>query len=1011
MSTVELESKRFVGRQNYLKNLKDTLVSEQRFDRHKLQIIHFFGVGGVGKTSLRTQFYRYIAKNEENTVVASLDFKYPAHRNVPEALSRLKTIIKQQNPNIHFPTFDLARSIFQKKNMPHYAINETTRSMPLVDEGDFVANFLKDLGEITPGVSWIPKASHFFVKYSLIVKKWWQEKGNETLKKLVEMEDYEIEEVLPRLWAEDLAYFLKQEDTSAVILLDTCEELKFQDDYPVYLQIKYLCKLLPEVLWITFGRDELDWEFGEEDTLICEELKELEEEETKELLDDANIPDDVARTIIETTKNHPYYVQLAIETYKRISDKDELKEDAFKGDQQTVVNHFLNYLEHEEKETLMLLSLPSFWDEKIYLKLVKEFPTGFGIDGYRKIAEYSIINYNEELENYVMHPLMRKTLINNMMEHRMNTYKKANELLFSHYNEKLQDVEASIISTSLVTAVIEGFEHGSKLLSKVDLAVWINNITNPFKLTMNYYSMLVPLIQNLTQDLKMTDQKDYIVKMIGLINLASFYFSKLNFSHMKIYLDELDVCLQHIDKSESEEVNKVISNTYYLQGRYLMIKEYFSDAMEAFEKALLLDSDGIEIEKSIAVIYRQQGKLPEAKSILETILNKMNNKSKDDDLDSYYFHRGNVKKNLGITFHMMNDFPAAIDFLKQADEDFDQIGVITFDKLDTLSALGKAYLDSGDLDQAYSVTQYAIELAEGKSIVDVRSMFYRVLGVVETERENYVKAKQLLEDSLESHLEIFGPHDGRIIPIYQSLVNLYSTQDLYKDAVIYQEKILNIHINETGMDSNETIINMLDLAQFYKKASENEKANHYYSKGLSLLDESKLKIDERFLIQWLADVSEIKLIKMDFDSSLGYLERLLTLVKKVHGKKHEEYTSTLLTIANIHMLRGNFKKAIPHFQEALKNLTRDHSLNHPEVAACYDNIGECYWKLKQLPNAERSFEKVVSIFEKIYEECDPFLLHYYNKMVNFYKDKQDPRKQSTYLLKIRMCFKNNISFS
>ncbi len=254
-------------------------VSEPSSREYEVHV--YYGVGGIGKTSLRVELCRLLQEREERyrqrTIWAVLDFSTSSHRDVEAALFWLRHELNQKY-KVQFPSFDLAYVIFWQKKYPQIALQQDpTRLEALLEEGSLFASLISIVGEV-PLVSLVPNIGKSILRTNRLLNEWWTKRGHQELNDLQGMEPAAIAERLPMFWAADLKDYLEREGylerkgRPAVLFMDTYEalwegesrrtEARFfaQDEW-----VRELVSQLPDVLWVITGRQRLRWEELDED--------------------------------------------------------------------------------------------------------------------------------------------------------------------------------------------------------------------------------------------------------------------------------------------------------------------------------------------------------------------------------------------------------------------------------------------------------------------------------------------------------------------------------------------------------------------------------------------------------------------------------------------------------------------------------------------------------------------------------------------------------------------------
>ncbi len=283
--------RQFTDREDLIEAFRAALDTKQP-DKH--HVLVFYGVGGVGKTSLRRELARLVS-SEPDVVTGALDFDVPAYRHEETALFVLRLALRQ-TCKVQFPSFDIAYAVHWRKTRPQSALTRDT--FPLLEPGTMLSEAFDVLGQLTL-VGLVPKLAGMALKGSQALREWWTRRGSAELRDLPLLEPTQIAERLPMFWASDLKDFLAAKGKKAVIFLDTYEALTETErsEGKLYQQDEWLRELvaqLPQVLWVVCGREMLRWaEINPEwkDSLTQHPVKGLSTEDAGEFLRGCGIED------------------------------------------------------------------------------------------------------------------------------------------------------------------------------------------------------------------------------------------------------------------------------------------------------------------------------------------------------------------------------------------------------------------------------------------------------------------------------------------------------------------------------------------------------------------------------------------------------------------------------------------------------------------------------------------------------------------------------------------------
>ena len=196
------------------------------------------------------------------------------------------------------------------------------------------------------------------------------------------------------------------------------------------------------------------------------------------------------------------------------------------------------------------------------------------------------------------------------------------------------------------------------------------------------------------------------------------------------------------------------------------------------------------------------------------------------------------------------------------------------------------------------------------------------------------------------------------------IVNANSNEEALVDTSYYMSsKLSEKQIKILSSD-------LLDLASYYLKIDDYNKAQEYYYKYISIIDKSS---DNNFKIHEYLETAKIFKRKLFFDIALEICFRAMDLAESsgdiaLMGKTNNQ-------IGNIYIDYADYEHAYVYFNRAKENYK---SINNKQkLSISYTNLGELNRLEKNNKEARELFIKSISIAE---EYADSFLLaiNYYN---------------------------------
>ena len=183
----------FVDRIVCLKNFKEAV---NNIRLRKYNVLVFYGVAGIGKTSLRKEFIKCLeAYNEKNKsqdatlssnlqqeiIWTSIDLQFDKYRGKNTFLVTLKYDL-QEKFEIDFPAFETAHAVYWKKTNPEIPLRKDNY---LLFKGNNASDDIFGVVSQIPYFGIVPYVGRFLLKnLPDHLRKWWAKRGEEELKQL-----------------------------------------------------------------------------------------------------------------------------------------------------------------------------------------------------------------------------------------------------------------------------------------------------------------------------------------------------------------------------------------------------------------------------------------------------------------------------------------------------------------------------------------------------------------------------------------------------------------------------------------------------------------------------------------------------------------------------------------------------------------------------------------------------------------------------------------------------------
>ncbi|MFS0862103.1 tetratricopeptide repeat protein [Fredinandcohnia sp. 179-A 10B2 NHS] len=725
---------KYTGRQTELGIFTSTLESKE-WDEYK--ILSYYGVGGIGKTELRKEMMKKL-ESESEVEFTFIDFDTVELQQVEKALVYLRTEIGKKYP-VSFTLFDAAYIIYMDKTNNAITLNEKT--LPFVEKGTWLADFVNIFADNT----YVSIATKLI---SVISKRLVQPLSKEDMDLIRDFESLEVkelQELLPEIFAEDLERYLENSDFTFVIFIDTYEALWTDKRMKAYDSvvdewIRNLVLELPNVFWVVFGREPIDWERYDETRdldITHVPLGALSETETKELLEKHQIFDvAIQDEIYRNSEGHPYSIQLSIDTYNSIpnpvvSDFIGLRTS------DKLFSRFIKYLLKPEKQALELLALTQGWDIETFEHLMDSFRIHLNEDDHHKLTRFSFIT---QLDNHTwdMHRLMRDSLIHHQ---RHEKKVKGRKTLFHYYKEELPKEIARRETHYAGKIINQAFYQGFNLMEKEEIAKeyfieWFRKYDNFFlNSKANYLTM--PLLDQLKQFLENRVSKDD-ERYLGII-LYDIAF---------VYMDE------NRDYKKAEQLFKEVMELReqkFIDEKLLLAKSYFG----------------------LATLYQRMGRNSEAEELHE----------KAFSLREQYCDSTNIlglaysANGLAMLYQNRKDYEKALEYYGKAIDIYESLEKSDYGKISTsMMNLISCYHDYQQYDKAYEFSIKVMDIVRNDEHFHQLN-YARALNVFAITKTAFGQNEEALELLQESY-DIFKNRLGE--------ESLYVSKVLHNFSIIYK---------------------------------------------------------------------------------------------------------------------------------------------------------------------------------------------------------------------------------
>ncbi|CAF0735628.1 unnamed protein product [Adineta steineri] len=136
--------------------------------------------------------------------------------------------------------------------------------------------------------------------------------------------------------------------------------------------------------------------------------------------------------------------------------------------------------------------------------------------------------------------------------------------------------------------------------------------------------------------------------------------------------------------------------------------------------------------------------------------------------------------------------------------------------------------------------------------------------------------------------------------------------------------------------------------------------------------------------------------KGDYEKAICHFEQGLEFDQKILPSNHPDLATSYNNIGLVLKKMGEYSKALPYYEKALEIDEKTLPLNHPDLATSYNNIGLVHKKIGEYSKAFSFYEKALEIRQISLPSDHPDLATSYNNIGFVYRNMKDYSKALSY---------------
>ena len=478
------------------------------------QILHWWGVGGQGKSALLEEFQRILRERNENAArlgaprpaYALVNFRERSLRSQNEALRAIRDLVARTAGRRFFPAFDHALLRYAHLTQPGARVEDLRRQLfttgsewldKVLEGGATAAAERAGWASGIPGLGIVTKAVSLATGAGAAhLHKWWRNRGQTLIAEIDAASTEALFTHMPRYLACDLAA-LAPDVPRLVVLLDTYERLR--EDRPLRegdgarladAWVRTLIRNAPGILFVLAGRDRIDtdWHAIEPTqywpaAFASHPLTGFTRQDAQELLGPPNWnitdPAILARILAGARAQEyppsateddsfdgylPYCLHLQAETHAAITDSGHTpRPEDFGGTQPQILDRFLEHLAPGQRALLSLAAYPSTLTPEVLAFLADRYGGGAAMVDWCAVTALSLVSPAQPDGSRYLHDLLRRDLQSRDAAGLPDRYRAIHTALRAWFRDRAGPAFTAALTPAQEAALRAAIAHGDRL--------------------------------------------------------------------------------------------------------------------------------------------------------------------------------------------------------------------------------------------------------------------------------------------------------------------------------------------------------------------------------------------------------------------------------------------------------------------------------------------------------------------------------------------------------------------
>lgn len=308
--------------------------------------------------------------------------------------------------------------------------------------------------------------------------------------------------------------------------------------------------------------------------------------------------------------------------------------------------------------------------------------------------------------------------------------------------------------------------------------------------------------------------------------------------------------------------------------------------------------------------------------------------------------------------------------------------------------LSKIYLDQGELDDAKTYSQQAIDSVIGTSVESTIQLAeaLNALGDVLINTADFRTAIDQYKKALVLQEKIYHSEHPELIKTLTNLGAALETKGDDQNALEAYIRAKNIAEHHYQQYQFESIRALIPLARFYKKKDQLREAQTCYAKACDIIvyefDATNLN-----LVSLLTESASVHQELAAYYLAEQNLLHAMSIAQQHSSSNPITLAEVFITLARLHLEKGSYPSALDYAQKARTIQQDKHHKNHPKLAQTLILLGEICGADNNFTAQRSHYDSALAILQTIHKNAHPDIADLYTKYATLYSNQFDIAEQ------------------